>query len=247
MFVMPESRYTAFAIHLAMSFLIFLFLISLIYFVWFPGMFINYGGWQGMKIVAGVDLVLGPFLTLVIYNKYKKKVKMDLCIIALVQFVSLSAGVWLVYQQRPMLQVVKIDFATLLTYQEVKKYKIDRNAFSNIPGPYPKLVWLDLPEDKKAGSSMDFTFYLADGIPVAAATHLYKQFKDFPESHQKWRLEQLEQKGGCYRIEVDSVQNIGSSCLDPETGLYGFFPSKSGQSQDITHQAINNNTSLPGR
>ena len=232
MLVMPESRFTAFAIHLAMSFLIFLFLISLIYFVWFPGMFIHYGGWQGMKIVAGVDLVLGPLLTLVVYNKYKKKVKMDLCIIALVQFVSLSAGVWLVYQQRPMLQVVKIDFATLLTYQEVKKHKIDKELLSNLPGPYPKLVWLDLPEDKKVAGSMDFTFYLTDGIPVAAATHLYKQFKEFPEEHQKWRLEQLEQKDGCYRIEVDSVQNMGSSCLDIETGLYGYFPSKSEANAD---------------
>ena len=50
------TRYSAFAIHLGISFLIFLVLAYMIVFVWYPGiLFDTDGGWRGMQIIIGVD------------------------------------------------------------------------------------------------------------------------------------------------------------------------------------------------
>ncbi len=64
-----HNRYQAFGLHLGISFLIFMILASIIIFFWYPGfLFSTDGGWQGIRLIAGVDLVIGPFLTLMIYK-----------------------------------------------------------------------------------------------------------------------------------------------------------------------------------
>ena len=103
MLATPHSRWTAFAIHLGISALVFLVLAAVIIFVWYPGfLFQTDGGWQGIRLIAGIDLVLGPLLTLIVYNKGKKSLPIDLSIIALVQVSALCVGTYLVYQERPL-------------------------------------------------------------------------------------------------------------------------------------------------
>ena len=66
---MKINRYSASAIHLAISLLVFLSFIAVLYFLWIPGdLFFMDGGWQGVKLVAMVDLVLGPLLTLLLFK-----------------------------------------------------------------------------------------------------------------------------------------------------------------------------------
>ena len=78
------SRFKAAGIHLGISFVIFVFLAYLVLFEWYPGIFFNTdGGWRGMRIIVGVDLVLGPTLTLVAYKAGKPGLKFDLTAIAL--------------------------------------------------------------------------------------------------------------------------------------------------------------------
>lgn len=103
MFKQPETRWGAFGIHLVLSILIFIVLAILIVFFWYPGfLFRTDGGWQGIRLIAGIDLILGPLLTLIVYNKQKNSLKMDLSIIAAVQFSALLAGAYLVYSERPI-------------------------------------------------------------------------------------------------------------------------------------------------
>lgn len=96
------NRWQAFGIHLAISLLIFIALAALIY-RWYPGILFQYdGGLEGIQLIAGVDLVIGPLLTLVVFNRAKKSLKADLAIIALLQVVCLIGGMWTVYQTRPV-------------------------------------------------------------------------------------------------------------------------------------------------
>ncbi|KAB0769044.1 hypothetical protein F7O87_33620, partial [Pseudomonas aeruginosa] len=63
------SRWRAFFIHLLISLAIFIVLLAIICLWWYPGaLFEIAGGWQGVRIVAAVDMVLGPLLTLVVYD-----------------------------------------------------------------------------------------------------------------------------------------------------------------------------------
>ncbi len=109
---LPKTRWGAFAGHVVISIAIFAALCGIIYFLLFPGaLFFVAGGIDGIKIVAGVDLVLGPLLTLVIYNyaKPRKELIRDLAIIAFIQFSALSAGMYVVYQNRPAVVTYVLD------------------------------------------------------------------------------------------------------------------------------------------
>lgn len=51
----PSNRWSAFAVHIAISVLIFLVLGSVIYFFWYPGfLFESDGGTEGIKLIAGL-------------------------------------------------------------------------------------------------------------------------------------------------------------------------------------------------
>ena len=51
--IMVKTRYAAFGIHLAISFVLFILLASIIRFFWYPGiLFSTEGGWEGIKLIA---------------------------------------------------------------------------------------------------------------------------------------------------------------------------------------------------
>lgn len=99
------ARLRASGIHLAISATIFAATLYLILAHWFPGFhFTVDGGWQGVRIMAAVDLVLGPALTLIIFNplKARKLIAFDLACIGLVQFAALAWGFYAIHSQRPV-------------------------------------------------------------------------------------------------------------------------------------------------
>ncbi|XFB08520.1 hypothetical protein AAGT13_06380, partial [Azotobacter salinestris] len=87
-------------------------LVSIALFWLFPGgLFQAAGGREGLKIVVAVDLVLGPCLTLIVFNLRKPRSELvrDLSLIALVQVLALGAGVWQVLKVRPLAVVQVFD------------------------------------------------------------------------------------------------------------------------------------------
>lgn len=98
---MKFTRTSAFAIHLTLSLLVFSSLIAILYFYWFPGqLFWLDGGWAGLKLVAIIDLVLGPLLTLLLFAPGKKGLKFDMCAIAAFQVAALAYGFYATHQQQ---------------------------------------------------------------------------------------------------------------------------------------------------
>lgn len=103
------NRYQAFAVHLAISLIIFLTLLICITQYWYPGLLFDAGnGWQVIGILVGIDLILGPLLTLIIFNAKKKSLKLDLSIIGLVQVAALAYGTWVINLSHPI-AIVYID------------------------------------------------------------------------------------------------------------------------------------------
>jgi len=95
------TRWKASLIHLGLSAVIFIALLYLIVFLWYPQpYFAADGGWQGVRLIIGVDLVLGPLLTLIVFKSGKPGLRRDLTLIGLLQTVALVWGTWLVYDQR---------------------------------------------------------------------------------------------------------------------------------------------------
>jgi len=83
------TRLKAASAHFLLSLILFLAVITIVIFLWYPEPHFKVsGGWQGLKIVAMIDLVLGPLLTSIIFNTQKSKAKLmgDLSIIAILGF-----------------------------------------------------------------------------------------------------------------------------------------------------------------
>ena len=133
------TKVKAFATHLGISFVIFLVILSFIIFVWYPPPFFSSdGGWQGIRIIAGVDLVLGPVLTLIVFKPGKPGLKFDLTVIGIIQTCALAWGIWTVHHERPIATVFVDNYFAPVTLYEIQGKGMSATklqAFGNKP-PY---------------------------------------------------------------------------------------------------------------
>ena len=89
MFLSKRTKF--FLGHLGCSLLIALAIISVVFFVWFPTPLANAEGVTRIFwMLLIIDVILGPLLTLLVYKEGKKTLKMDLCIIILLQIISIN-------------------------------------------------------------------------------------------------------------------------------------------------------------
>lgn len=171
------GRYGAFLAHLGISLAIFGVLTYLVVEVWYPDFFFyTDGGWQGLRLLLGVDLVLGPLLTLIVYRTGKPGLRFDLSVIALVQAACLLIGVWIVHDQRPLaIAYVDGSFYSVCaqSFREVDAPVPDLSAF---PGPYPKWVTVALPNDLDEQSAIRSEM-LRTGRMLSTLADRYTPFK----------------------------------------------------------------------
>ena len=147
---MRFTRFTAFAVHLGISLVIFGALLVVVVFDWyrFP-LFAIEGGWQGLQIIAGCDIVLGPLLTLIVFKPGKPSLKFDLSVIAAIQFAALVSGTWITYAQRPVLMIYAEDRFYTLSNDIVGMTGIKREEVARFRNsPYPLAV-VRLPDDEE--------------------------------------------------------------------------------------------------
>ena len=90
-------------------------LLAVVFLVWYPYPFFRISGAGNvLRTLVGVDAVLGPLLTVLLYKPGKKGLWIDMWFIAIVQLGALVYGTTVIYQQRPQFVVFSIDrFAVL--------------------------------------------------------------------------------------------------------------------------------------
>jgi hypothetical protein len=117
------NRYQAFVVHMAISLVIFFILLVCITQYWYPGILFDTGnGWKAIGIIIGIDLILGPLLTLIVFNHNKSSLKFDLWVIALVQTAALIYGTWTIHQTRPIaLAFINSSFSTIFANSDIAK------------------------------------------------------------------------------------------------------------------------------
>ena len=144
------SRFKAFAIHFSISFLIFLVLLYFILIQWYPEpLFSTDGGWRVIRIIAGVDLMIGPLLTLIVFKSGKPGLKFDLAMIALVQVLALSWGVWNTYNERPAAIIYTLDFFTPVPAYQLAEQGITTKKLKEFGDTWPILIYSDIPKEKQ--------------------------------------------------------------------------------------------------
>ena len=126
------NRYQAFAVHMAISLVIFFILLVCITQYWYPGILFDTGnGWKAIGMIVGIDLVLGPLLTLIVFNHNKSSLKFDLAIIALVQTAALVYGTWTIHTSRP-LAIAYINTSFMTLYANAKNATEIKDRIDNL-------------------------------------------------------------------------------------------------------------------
>ncbi|HEY6598026.1 MAG TPA: hypothetical protein VIZ30_01880 [Pseudomonadales bacterium] len=170
-------RTQAFLIHLGISLSIFAVLAYLVVKVWYPDFFFETdGGWQGLRLLLGVDLVLGPLLTLIVYRAGKPGLRFDLTAIGVIQATCLAAGIWIVHGERPLAMVYSDGSFYSVTAQSFKEVNAPVPDLDAFPGPYPKWVSVKLPEDLEEQSNVRGEMFRG-GRMLSTASEYYAAFK----------------------------------------------------------------------
>ena len=100
------SKKKAFLIHLAASLFVFSIILMLIIYVWYPTPYFDTDyRMKWISMIAFVDIVLGPGLTLFIYRADKPNIRFDMTVIVVLQVTALSWGVWNAWSAHPLTNV----------------------------------------------------------------------------------------------------------------------------------------------
>ena len=175
-----KRRFHAAGIHLAISALILLVPLVLIFYRWFPApYFESDGGLHAVLILTFVHFFVGPALTFVIFNtnKPRGKIKFDLIVIGVLQIGALSLGSYFVYDQRPVAVVLAKDkffpVSANLIHQQGRSVA-DLRAFG---AQSPALVFSRPPADREEFAQM-MLLALNQGIDIVAQISTFEPLAD---------------------------------------------------------------------
>ena len=133
----PASRGKAVSIHLGITLLIAGAAALLVFGIWYPYPYRSIsGGLELFGLVVGVDLVVGPMLTAVVFNPAKSwdHLKRDLVVIATLQVCFLAYGIHTVFVARPVYMVHEVD-----RFRVVSAADLDPEDLALAPEPYKRL------------------------------------------------------------------------------------------------------------
>ncbi len=142
------NRYSASAVHFMISLAVFSLFVFVLLKYWFPEpYFSTNGGWQGLQIVAAIDLILGPMLTLIIFNinKSRKELMLDFSLIAIIQISALCWGISTLYTQRPLAITFWEDKFYSISAEHFPAYDIEFDVLKQFGDSYPVYIYIQEP------------------------------------------------------------------------------------------------------
>lgn len=145
------SKKNAFLLHLSVSALVVGAICTIIFFFWYPAPYFDAKGAGGvLRVLIGVDLILGPTLTLILYKPRKPGLLLDLSIIAAIQLGALIYGTTVIFQERPYYAVFAVDRFEVIAYRDADASMIKHDELRRKPLQGPILAVASLPGDPVA-------------------------------------------------------------------------------------------------
>ena len=145
------TRWRAAGVHLLISACIAAAVLALMLAIWYPPPLFEAMGGAGLAmIVIGVDVVMGPALTLVVFRSGKRGLKFDLAVIAAFQLAALVYGCYVVSLARPAFVVFVKDQFQVATVAELAPERLAAARYPQFRSPSwlaPVLVFGDWPKD----------------------------------------------------------------------------------------------------
>ncbi len=165
--IFSYSRIKASAIHFLISASIISIFLYFVLFIWYPQPFdYFYSPFDVLKIVLGVDLVLGPLLTLVLFDtkKDRSELRKDISIVVIVQAVAFMWGVHVTYTVRPIFLVFSNDTFYMFSRDELDVNTLKRKELAPVFWKPAQTVLIDPPKSEEEFKKI-FEDYFVNGQP----------------------------------------------------------------------------------
>ncbi|TCH60972.1 TfpX/TfpZ family type IV pilin accessory protein [Acinetobacter sp. ANC 4862] len=200
-----SKRLKFFLSHLSLSFLIALLVIGLVFFIWYPSPLATAVGVTHIFLMLLViDVILGPFLGLLVYKEGKKTLKFDLSVIILIQIAALCYGVFSIEQGRPAWLVFHADRFELVRKNDIILENIDQAQpqFQQISWTGPQFAAVKLAVSPQQRQNDMFTEVLG-GISLAQRPERYVELTQAKNQirQRALQLKELEQYNSKTHVE----------------------------------------------
>lgn len=134
----------------------------LVFGIWFPYPYRELvGGRELFLLVVSADVVCGPLLTLVLFNRQKsrRELTLDLALVALIQLAALTYGLHTVTQARPIYLAFEVDRLRAVTWADIQKEKLrpEEGGLQVIGWGGPKLIGVREARDGETLQSLELS------------------------------------------------------------------------------------------
>ena len=137
------------------------------------------GGRELFALVVAVDVVLGPLITLVIFNpaKTRRHLVMDFTVIGLLQVAALAYGLWTVFVARPVHLVFEYHRMAVVHAIDVDSDLLAKAppSLQTLPVTGPTVIALR--PFKNPAEQFDATTAALKGFPLAARSDLWQAYE----------------------------------------------------------------------
>lgn len=176
-----KQRLIASLIHFGLSALVAIVFGGIVFGMWYPNQLdIATGVTAIFLLVLGVDVVLGPLLTLIVFNPLKKELKRDLLIIVVIQLAALFYGMQSVYEGRPIYVAFNIDRFDLVQASDIAPESFAEARlvqFKSVPQWGVELVFAKRPDNP--GERQELLFgALSGGADLAYIPKYYDDYNN---------------------------------------------------------------------
>lgn len=227
------DRLKASGLHLGLSLCVAALAALLVFGIWYPYPYREIsGGRELFLLVVAVDVILGPLVTLAVFNRVKPMavLRRDLVVIGLLQLAALGYGLWTVAVARPVHLVFEYD-----RFRVVHAIDIAPEMLSKAPPELAALPWtgpttLTLRAFKDNQEKFNATLAAMQGLDLGARPELWQTYdKGVPDimKEAKPAKELLTRFPGhaatINRVLADAGQKADTALYLPMTGRGQFW------------------------
>lgn len=174
-----KSRLLAAGIHLTLSLAVAALAAWLVFALWYPYPYREIsGGRELFFIVVAVDVIMGPLLTLAVFNRNKpvNELRLDLTVIGVLQVAALAYGLWTVSVARPVHLAFEID-----RFRVVHAIDIPEEEMNFAPKGLQRLPWtgptlLSVRDFRNGQEKMETTLAAVQGVSLSARPSLWQRY-----------------------------------------------------------------------
>ena len=175
-----SKRLKFFLSHFAISCIIALAVMLLVFFVWYPSPLATAVGVTHIFLMLlAIDVIIGPVLGFLVYKEGKKSLKFDLAVVILLQLSALSFGMYSIAQGRPVWVSYVVDRFELVRNNDLINDKADQALpqFQNPSWLQPQYVAVKVSDNVNQRNN-DLFAEVMGGISLAQRPERYVELSE---------------------------------------------------------------------